>query len=643
MELTRRDMLLGSIALSTAQDAFSAKSGHRLRAGNLQATLTPEGGLRELRAGNTVLTAPVPGDACPEVGVAGRPVRCGRPIRATRTASGLVFEDRLEEPVPLRVTYEVSLRALPGAAGVLVQRIALASTRPYSEPIELKLPRNIRLPQERRAHCAPLREGVLRRSPIADGGGSEFVYKMAGDGTSAEAPKLAIPQLGEYSESGSLRITLCSDPGFTTIFRLCSGQEAGRFGWVHTAGGGAESTVERTFYTVVHSGPEADDFRHFYATSLHGENAGPEWLHDVTLVYYDYLGKNGRGWFADIDALANLIPAGKRNKVALALHGWYDYVGRYAFDPKTKALDKAWTAFPNVKDPGFIAHATGPLSKTARFWGWNKIMAALRPVEMTKEDLHRRIRYARDRGFRCTLYFADGLNSGEGLAGIHDPSKVLKWGGWVGPETSGKTYAQNPLHPAVRSFYKDYLQTLIAEFGRELDGFVWDETFHAPAGQMGTAPYTGYADAAMMSLMAELRRITERHNPEMAFLSSDCLSPSYEGPYALMSHGTFQDTMCHPRAWPYGLFPNRRNTLWSCNWYHQSTWDRNEGAVATYEFPVSVSNGYGDDTGPSDMNREQVEKMMALFTKLGDRKLDITWIEETAGVKTYRGRPVVTK
>ncbi|MEN6607991.1 MAG: hypothetical protein ABFD60_12175, partial [Bryobacteraceae bacterium] len=417
MELTRRDMLLGSIALSTAQDAFSAKSGHRLRAGNLQATLTPEGGLRELRAGNTVLTAPVPGDACPEVGVAGRPVRCGRPIRATRTASGLVFEYRLEEPVPLRVTYEVSLRALPGAAGVLVQRIALASTRPYSEPIELKLPRNIRLPQERRAHCAPLREGVLRRSPIADGGGSEFVYKMAGDGTSAEAPKLAIPQLGEYSESGSLRITLCSDPGFTTIFRLCSGQEAGRFGWVHTAGGGAESTVERTFYTVVHSGPEADDFRHFYATSLHGENAGPEWLHDVTLVYYDYLGKNGRGWFADIDALANLIPAGKRNKVALALHGWYDYVGRYAFDPKTKALDKAWTAFPNVKDPGFIAHATGPLSKTARFWGWNKIMAALRPVEMTKEDLHRRIRYARDRGFRCTLYCADGLNSGEGLAG----------------------------------------------------------------------------------------------------------------------------------------------------------------------------------------------------------------------------------
>jgi hypothetical protein len=34
---------------------------------------------------------------------------------------------------------------------------------------------------------------------------------------------------------------------------------------------------------------------------------GREWLHDVTIVDYDYLSKNSRGGFADIDRLVGLI------------------------------------------------------------------------------------------------------------------------------------------------------------------------------------------------------------------------------------------------------------------------------------------------------------------------------------------------
>jgi len=93
----------------------------------------------------------------------------------------------------------------------------------------------------------------------------------------------------------------------------------------------------------------------------------------------------------------------------------------------------------------FVAHATGPRSKTARFWGWRKILGSMRPVEMSLDEMHRRIRHAKQRGFRCVLYFGDGVNSGDGLSQIHDPGKVLAWGGWIGPETSGRTCSARAL------------------------------------------------------------------------------------------------------------------------------------------------------------------------------------------------------
>ncbi|MCL4852934.1 MAG: hypothetical protein KJZ78_16370 [Bryobacteraceae bacterium] len=53
--------------------------------------------------------------------------------------------------------------------------------------------------------------------------------------------------------------------------------------------------------------------------------------------------------------------------------------------------------------------------------------------------------------------------------------------------------------------------------------------------------------------------------------------------------------------------------------------------------------GYGDDTGPSDMNDEQIRKTMALFRPLGNRKLELEWIEESGARRTYKGRPVPTE
>jgi hypothetical protein len=73
---------------------------------------------------------------------------------------------------------------------------------------------------------------------------------------------------------------------------------------------------------------------------------GPAWLRDIAMVDYDYLSDGGQGWFRDIDALEAAIPAADRGKVLLALHGWYDFVGRYCFSPETGALDRG-TAFSN--------------------------------------------------------------------------------------------------------------------------------------------------------------------------------------------------------------------------------------------------------------------------------------------------------
>lgn len=660
---------MGGLAAATAvwsrtalAAGVAADGAHTLRAGRAELTLGMDGGLREFRFDRVPLAATTLGEGIPELRVNGELLRGTAPATSRRTSSGVVFGYRVDGPLTGAVTYEVSLRTLPdrsgpgGGAVALAQKVAFVCDRDYSEPIELRLPRTVRLPAPGRREFAPTREGIARRAIIPEAGAARFVYRMAGGApglvlaaearpaaASPDVPRLGIPLIGEYADANPLRLTACSDAAFTTVFQNATESAPGEFVWTHTAGCRRGERVERTFHTIVSraNGHHAERraVLGLYDTALAHVKPGPDWLRDVTIVHYDYLSKNGRGWFADIDALSAMIPPKARHNVVVTIHGWYDFVGRYAFDWKRKALDRKWVAFPNVTSPQFIAHATGPRSKTAKFWGWRKTFDRLRPIEMTIDDVHQRIRYAKSRGFRCVLYFGDGVNSGDGLTDIHDPSKVLAWGGWIGPETSGKTYSQNPLHPDVRAFYKDYLRALLAEY-RDLDGLVWDETFHVRAGQQGTPEYPGYADAAMMSLVDELRQITEQHDKSTAFLSSDCLDAQRDAPYALASHGTFQDTMSNLKDWQYGLFPNLRGTLWSCNWYHQSTWDRVEKSVATYGFPVPASNGFGDDTGPSDMTPDQRRKFLAQVEALGDRRLELSWIEAVDGVKTYNGRPV---
>jgi hypothetical protein len=61
--------------------------------------------------------------------------------------------------------------------------------------------------------------------------------------------------------------------------------------------------------------------------------------------------------------------------------------------------------------------------------------------------------------------------------------------------------------------------------------------------------------------------------------------------------------------------PNYRNCLISCNWYPVSKRDYNRIAVEQHGRPQGVSNGWGDDQGPSEMPKEILDEIIARFLK----------------------------
>jgi hypothetical protein len=515
--------------------------------------------------------------------------------------------------------------------------------------VQLNLPRNIQLPFQNRNVFLPMKNGIGRRKPIMGcESDDEYVFYFAGTYASMGKPQqLAIPMVDEYCAATPLRLTLCADPYFSSYFFLPAGEKAGQFNCIYLKEVGLEGREERTVYTVLHHGNAERAMEAFYSAVLSDVRPGPEWIHQVAMQDYDYLSKNGRGWFSDIDTLAKLVGPADRSKVFLALHGWYDYVGSYTFEPRSRSLARRWTAFPSALDPRVQALGNHVDKRTGVVWH-RKSVKAMRPVPMSIPDVHGRIRYAKTRGFRVGIYFSDGTNACDALKDIFAPDKVLPWGGWVGPDTKGRTYAQNPLHPEVRSFYVDYIHGLLEEYGKEVDGFIWDETFVVGPHDLGPVPYTGYASRAMMTLVKEVAHAVASFSPKLAFFASDDIGAfdQYElaAPYCLMTHGTYQDSWCTPPGWSYGLFPNFRNVLWSCNWAPVTRFVYTRYGVETFGVPVAISNGaFGDDIGISEMTSTQQKAVIDLFNQRKLKPMQIGWMEEVPWSMTYKGRGVSLK
>lgn len=532
----------------------------------------------------------------------GRSFPLTSPLRTTPAENGIRFVYDVKD---LALEVELTYALEPGHGAVVFNReIALRSDSPLPGDLTVSVAIDpLALPD---ATWLPLKNGLGSALGSADGA----AYRFAGSAPVA-AIALAVPMVTFPAGPLADRCTLVTDPFFSALFGRTMVE------WTYPRSVGLENKPERrTISTVFHQGDPDAAISQFYDVALGDVPAGPDWLHDIAMVDYDYLSAGGKGWFEDIDALEAAIPAADRGKVLLALHGWYDFVGRYCFSPETGELDRRWTAFsnsPNVK----------------------KAFPSSVPVVLTPKAMHERIRYAVSRGFRVALYFADGMSAGDGLASIYQPDRVLYWGGWVGPDTKGKTYCQNPLHPAVRSFFLRYIKALLREYGRDLDAFVWDETFHVDTGSLGSDTLPGYADRALMGLVKDLTAEVHTYNREsgrsLAFLASDCIGVNKwvaKPPYALVADGTYQDTHCDPESWSYGIFPNYRNALWSCNWEPVTHFDYTEFGVREYQAAVAISNGYGDDIGFAKMPPSLKSQVLALFNWRKQTRTRLHWFSQ---------------
>jgi hypothetical protein len=554
-----------------------------------------------------------------EVEYGGRVHPLDHPRRVTSvTRDAARFHYILETQPALQVDIDTRLETY-GMSGLILRReVVLHCDARLNGDVTVRL---TSLPAGLKQRWLPLKNGSGQWMPAGEG--EPPVYRLAGP-VPPNGQRLALPFLGAANEDSTLDAIVMADPFFSTVFA------GNTVAWTHPANPGLENGQERHLTVTVlgrHTPDEA--VAELYRQVLPEIQPGPAWLHRIALVDYDYLSDGGQGWARDIEELAAAIPRADRSRVFFCLHGWYDWIGRYCYNTATGKLDPAWTSFgsyPLVSNN----NSTVNLEGTRVSVGFSKCV----PAPMSLEAVHQRLALAHARGFRVGMYFADGMNSADGLDDFK-PDKVLRWGGWGGPDMKGKTYVMNPLHPSVRPFFLGYLRALLDEFGNDLDALNWDETFHIRAGDLGNTNYPGHADRAMMRLTRELTLLVQdwnrSHHRDLAFLTSDAIGPfaGTDTPgYGLYAHGTYQDSHCNPAAWPYGIFPNYRNVLWSCCWWPVSKWDWVEFGVRAYQAPVSISNGWGDNLGFAEAGPEFRRKVLALFNWRKQHPTRLHWFEQ---------------
>ncbi len=598
----RRSLRLISGVLCLAfGTACTDRGAETIVSGDYAVTISPGGEVLSLTGPGGALKAPKPNSAGLLLyGDGSFPL--SNPVRTGTDDGGILFQFEVKG-TPFRV--DILHRLDQGGESVVFSReITIEADRKLEHDLTVRIPLDpLGLGDET---WLPLKNGIGGKLGTA----TEAAYKFAGPPPPSDIA-LAIPMVSAPAPPLSEKCTIVTDPYYSTVFKRNAVE------WTYARTVGLEGNSEKRFLSaILHQGDPDAALRQFFDVALAGVPPGPDWLHEIAMVDYDFLGNGGRGWFHDIDALESVIAPEDRHKVLLCCHGWYDYIGRYCYDAAKGILDKEWTAFANAPNVT------------------NKSPKAV-PLPMSLDKVHERLRYAKSRGFRTGLYFGDGMNAGDGLADVYRPDRVLFWGGWQGPDTKGKTYCQNPLHPEVRRFFEGYLEALLREFGPDIDALAWDETFHVDSGSLGTEAFPGYADRAMMNLVRDLTARVRAHNgrtgQEIAFLASDCigiLGWVNKAPYALVADGTFQDSQCFPIGWSYGIFSNYRNVLWSCNWEPVAHFDYTEFGVRNYQAPVAIANGDESDQGFANMPAAMRKKIIDLFNWRKQFRTNLKWFSE---------------
>ncbi len=528
-------------------------------------------------------------------------------------ARSAAFTAELDLGNPVRLHFDWQMGNPDESGTPLLCTIDLRAATDLNTDVALKWFWNFQIPMAERSLFVPLFDGHGLRTSLKEPRG--WHYECTSHQAVVETNRLAIPVLDEYSHDLTLRVAHFSDPFFGTALILPSSDSAGAFSSKFLSAVGPQQFQRRIFGLYLHNGDAATALEAFFRYAIPHCPPGPDWLHEIAMVDYDFLSKKGEGWYRDVDKLTELIEPNDRHCVLLTLHGWYDFLGRYSYDESTHRMLNEWIAMP----------------------GGDKI-------SMSLTNMHKRITYAKERRFRVALYFADGLAIDSGSPTyseeivFREPSGELRRHHWGGPDTVAQTYIMNPVHPKVQALLRGYLKALLNEFGKEIDALNWDETFTTKVGDISTGSFPGYADRAFMLFCKELRDIVKSHNPEIAFLASDCtglMLPQEDGSFwqalpaqnAVVFDGTFQDSHCYPTAWQYGLFPNYRNVVWSCNWTPFERFDWTNTGVRVFGVPVAISNGWGENRGISDATEVEVRKVMDLFDFRKNLRNRLRWLE----------------
>ncbi|MCL2118131.1 MAG: hypothetical protein FWH27_06845 [Planctomycetaceae bacterium] len=459
----------------------------------------------------------------------------------------------------------------------------------------------------------PLRNGWAKSVALQNDNPTQAQYWLGTRLTPSE-PEIALPVV-EIVFPDSSRLAVMSDPYLGTLFSTKKDQEGIVLEQSFLYDGQTvplQDEQTRSFGLWVHPADEKaasfdDTVDAFYRMMLDDVPAGPAWIHDIAMVYYDYLSDGGDGWSRDLVKLAGILTPEERARVLCCYHGRYPNLCSYLFDDDTGAIKSEWNAMPLTRNVPYS-------------------------IVRVKEELH----LAKSLGFRVCFYFADGLVQDSGhpeyrhdwtfsslTKGDRPPGAYSLLNtegyinGWTGPDTWGLTRARDPGNPDVADWYSKYLDTLLHTFGNELDAFVWDETYYIFQGYIGTFPQPVHSDIAMMQLVKRLTNQVTNFDQEKAFFVCDVINMHpfflHIPANSMVSHGTFQDSQCKAEAWSYAMFPNWRNAFWSCNWWPVSRFELTKYGVENFGTAVAISNGWEDDIGPSEWTQSQQDMFLQLF------------------------------
>ena len=438
----------------------------------------------------------------------------------------------------------------------------------------------------------------------------------------SDAQRLALPlivlQMGDQDYW-----LIGADPELGAAFRLSIAAEAWEvvLSWRYLAAAGAHANeTRRIVFRPCRSLAEA--LNAWYELATPQVPPGPAWLQEIALNDYDYFSKDGRGWFADIDAACQMIEPGHRHRAIFCLHGWYDQIGRYCFDLAQRRLDESWTVFPYIHHPDLlkienqsIAMSGGPVGYAFRN------LKQYHPVQLDWAGIRERLSYAKARGFRTAFYHATGMQiAANSTAHRAEGARLdhLKTSLWQGPDLIGETCLLNPLHPETRDWMLSYTQAVLERVGDLIDALVLDEAYYIPGNALGPAACPGYAARAQMRLIRQITDLCHACRPDLAYLTADHLgTPAMEPravPYCLFADGIYHDSWCSPFSWGCAFLPTWRNVTWSCNWAPVSNYANIRWSVLAHDAPIAVSNGcFGDDTGLADMDAPTFRRFADLW------------------------------